>query len=123
MEPSDTEKDAEATSMMFDVEAAEEAARARMWQARAAFLPSVSASASYTRLDEIPYMDGSQFGNMFGPLIAPFQELYDQGLISDDAGWLASAPEGVDLPSAPLDLAEPTRSEESTLTMEYGGMP
>jgi outer membrane protein TolC len=66
-------------------EAAEEAARARMWQARAAFLPSVSASASYTKLDEIPYMDGSQFGNMFGPLIAPFQELYDQGLISDDA--------------------------------------
>ena len=66
-------------------EAAEEAARARMWQARAAFLPSVSASGSYTRLDEIPYMDGSQFGNMFAPLIAPFQELHDDGLISDEA--------------------------------------
>ena len=62
-------------------EAAEEAARARLWQARSAFLPAVSASASYTKLDEVPYMDGSQFGSMFEPLMAPFEYLVDQGYL------------------------------------------
>ncbi len=59
-------------------EAAEEAARARVGQSRSAFLPAVSASASYTKLDEIPYMDGSQFGDMFAPLMAPFEYLVCQ---------------------------------------------
>jgi len=62
-------------------EAAEEAARARMWQANSVFLPSVSGSASYTKLDEIPYMDGSQFGEMFAPLMVPFEYLVDQGYL------------------------------------------
>ncbi len=61
--------------------AAEEAARARLWQARSAFLPAVSASASYTRLDEAPYMDGSQFGDMFAPLMVPFEYLVEQGYL------------------------------------------
>ena len=62
-------------------EAAEDAARSRLWQARSAFLPAVSASASYTRLDEAPYMDASQFGDMFAPLMAPFEYLVDQGYL------------------------------------------
>jgi len=62
-------------------EAAEEAARARVGQSRSAFLPAVSASASYTKLDEIPYMDGSQFGDMFAPLMAPFEYLVEQGYL------------------------------------------
>lgn len=62
-------------------EAAEEAARARVAQSRSAFLPAVSASASYTKLDEIPYMDGSQFGDMFAPLMAPFEYLVEQGYL------------------------------------------
>ncbi len=62
-------------------EAAEEGARARLWQARSAFLPAVSASASYTRLDEIPYMDASGFGDMFAPMMVPFEYLVDQGYL------------------------------------------
>lgn len=61
--------------------AAEEAARARLWQARSAFLPAVSASASYTRLDEVPYMDASGFSAMFDPLMAPFEYLVEQGYL------------------------------------------
>jgi len=63
------------------VEAAEEAARARNAQARSAFLPAVSASASYTRLDEVPYMDASGFGQMFAPLMVPFEYLVEQGYL------------------------------------------
>ncbi len=62
-------------------EAAEDAARARFGQSRSAFLPAVSASASYTKLDEVPYMDASQFGNMFAPLMAPFEYLVEQGYL------------------------------------------
>ena len=62
-------------------DAQEEAARARLAQARAAFLPSVKGSASYTKLDEIPYMDASGFGSMFEPLMAPFEYLVDQGYL------------------------------------------
>ena len=62
-------------------EAGEDAARARVWQARSAFLPAVSASASYTRLDETPYMDASQFGDMFAPLMVPFEYLVDEGYL------------------------------------------
>ena len=61
--------------------AAEDAARARVWQVNSSFLPAVSASASYTKLDERPYMDGSQFGNMFAPLMVPFQHLVDEGYL------------------------------------------
>jgi outer membrane protein TolC len=61
--------------------AAEEGARAQLWQARSAFLPAVSASASYTKLDEVPYMDGSQFGEMFAPLMVPFEYLVEQGYL------------------------------------------
>jgi len=61
--------------------AAEEAARARNWQAGSAFLPAVSASASYTRLNEIPYMDASGFSAMFEPLMAPFDYLVEQGYL------------------------------------------
>ena len=78
----------EAVAMALDdghelgmVEAAEGAARSRLWQARSAFLPAVSASASYTKLDEIPYMDGSQFGSMFAPLMVPFEYLVEQGYL------------------------------------------
>ena len=62
-------------------DAQEEAARARLAQAWAAFLPSVKGSASYTKLDEIPYMDASGFGSMFEPLMAPFEYLVDQGYL------------------------------------------
>jgi len=56
-----------------------EAALARARQARAGFFPSISASASYTRLDEVPYMDASEFGDMFAPLMVPFDYLVDEG--------------------------------------------
>jgi len=58
-----------------------DAARARLGQARAAFLPAVAASGSYTKLDEVPYMDASQFGDLFSPLMAPFDYLVDQGYL------------------------------------------
>ena len=63
------------------IEAAEEAARARNSQARSAFLPAVTASASYTRLDEKPYMDASGFGQMFAPMMVPFEYLVEQGYL------------------------------------------
>lgn len=59
----------------------EEAARARVAQVRAQFLPSISASASYTRLDEVPYMSAAGFGSMFEPLMAPFEYLVEQGYL------------------------------------------
>ena len=62
-------------------EAAEEAARARVGQSRSAFLPAVSASASYTKLDEVPYMDVSQFESMFPPLMVPSEYLVEQGYL------------------------------------------
>lgn len=58
-----------------------EAAQARAGQARAGFFPAISASGSYTRLDEAPYMDASQFGDMFAPLMVPFQDLVDEGYL------------------------------------------
>lgn len=58
-----------------------EAALARERQVRAGFFPSISASGSYTRLDEVPYMDASQFGDMFAPLMVPFEYLVDQGYL------------------------------------------
>ncbi len=59
----------------------EEAARARVAQVRAQFLPSISASASYTRLDEVPYMSAAGFGSMFDPLMAPFEYLVEHGYL------------------------------------------
>ncbi len=58
-----------------------DAAQARLGQARASYLPALSASASYTRLDQAPYMDTSQFGNLFAPLLAPFEYLVEQGYL------------------------------------------
>jgi len=55
----------------------EQAAHARLGQARAGFLPRLNASGSYTRLDEAPYMDASQFGDLFAPLMAPFNDLVE----------------------------------------------
>ena len=56
-------------------------AEARARQVRAGFFPGISASGSYTRLDEKPYMDASQFGDMFAPLMAPFDYLVDEGYL------------------------------------------
>jgi outer membrane protein TolC len=58
-----------------------DAALARAKQVRSGFFPSISASGSYTRLDEAPYMDASQFGDMFAPLMVPFEYLVDQGYL------------------------------------------
>jgi outer membrane protein len=64
---------------------AEEAAFARVGQARAGFLPQLRASGSYTRLDEAPYMDASQFGDIFAPLMVPFEELVASGYLSEES--------------------------------------
>ncbi len=58
-----------------------DAADARLGEARAAYFPAISAAASYTRLDEAPYMDTSQFGSIFAPLLAPFEYLVEQGYL------------------------------------------
>lgn len=58
-------------------EAGRDAGLARLGQARSAFLPRISGSASYTRLDEVPYMDASQFGSIFQPLLVPFDWLVE----------------------------------------------
>jgi len=58
-----------------------DAADARVGQARSAYFPAISASGSYTRLDEAPYMDASQFGDMFAPLMAPFEYLVEEGYL------------------------------------------
>lgn len=63
----------------------EDAAQARLGQARAGFFPSVSGSGSYTRLDQAPYMDTSVFGAIFAPLLVPFQELVASGLLSEES--------------------------------------
>ena len=62
-------------------EARTKAAEARVGQARSAFLPALSASASYTRLDEAPYISAGGFGNLFEPLMAPFEDLVDNGYL------------------------------------------
>ncbi|MBD3368537.1 MAG: hypothetical protein GF405_10285 [Candidatus Eisenbacteria bacterium] len=61
--------------------AREMGANAREGQARSMLLPSVSASGSYTKLDERPYMDASGFGSIFEPLMEPFQYLVEQGYL------------------------------------------
>jgi outer membrane protein TolC len=61
--------------------ASADGARARLTQARSGYFPKISASASYTKLDEVPYMDASQFGDMFAPLMEPFDYLVDQGYL------------------------------------------
>lgn len=58
-----------------------DAAGARLTQARSGYFPKLSASGSYTKLDEAPYMDASQFGNMFEPLMEPFLYLVAQGYL------------------------------------------
>lgn len=56
-------------------------ATAGVRSARTNFLPKLKAQATYTRLDEIPYINGSAFGNMFEPLQAPFEDLVDKGYL------------------------------------------
>ena len=56
-------------------------AAAGVRSARTNFLPKLKAQATYTRLDEVPYINGSAFGNMFEPLQAPFQDLVDKGYL------------------------------------------
>lgn len=77
-------------------EAGRQAAEARLGQARTGFLPQISGSASYTKLDEVPYMDASGFGQMFSPLMEPFNYLVEQGYL--DPATLAglSSTEGGD---------------------------
>jgi outer membrane protein TolC len=57
------------------------AAEARLGQARAGFFPAISASGSYTKLDEAPYLDASGFGDIFAPLMEPFEYLVEQGYL------------------------------------------
>jgi len=57
------------------------AARARLGQARSVFFPQLRAAGSYTRLDEAPYMDASQFGDFFEPLMVPFEYLVEHGYL------------------------------------------
>ena len=49
--------------------------------ARTQFLPKLNAQATYTRLDEIPYLDASAFGNLFEPLQTPFEDLVNNGYL------------------------------------------
>jgi len=56
-------------------------AAAAVRSARTNFLPKLKSQVSYTRLDEIPYIDASAFGNMFAPLQAPFQDLVEKGYL------------------------------------------
>lgn len=72
-----------------------DAARARMGQARAGYFPVVGASGSYTRLDEAPYMDASQFGDFFSPLMAPFEYLVAEGYL-DPATLVGLQADGAD---------------------------
>jgi outer membrane protein len=62
-----------------------DAAGARLGQARSAFLPAIGASASYTKLDQVPFIDASGFGDMFAPLMVPFQDLVDNGYLDESA--------------------------------------
>ena len=45
------------------------------------FLPRVTGSGAYVRLDERPYIDASGFGSMFEPLMDPFTYLVDNGYL------------------------------------------
>jgi outer membrane protein TolC len=49
--------------------------------ARTQFLPKLNAQATYTRLDEVPYLDASAFGSIFEPLQAPFEDLVNNGYL------------------------------------------
>jgi outer membrane protein TolC len=50
--------------------------------ARSAFLPHLAGRATYTRLDQAPYIDASNFSKMFEPLMAPFADLVAKGLLN-----------------------------------------
>ncbi len=56
-------------------------AEAGLKSARTNFLPKLKAKATYTRLDEIPYLDASAFNNIFEPLQAPFEDLVQNGYL------------------------------------------
>ncbi|MBM3325031.1 MAG: TolC family protein, partial [Calditrichaeota bacterium] len=51
-------------------------------EARSAFLPHLAAKASYTRLDQRPYIAPSNFDRMFEPLIVPFADLVANGYLN-----------------------------------------
>jgi len=55
-----------------------DAADARLGQARSGFFPQLSASGSYTRLDEVPYMDASAFG--LGKITMGDDDIYSVGV-------------------------------------------
>jgi outer membrane protein len=56
-----------------------DAADARLGQARSAFFPRLSASGSYTRLDEAPFIDASVFGGE-GKIYMGDDDIYSLGL-------------------------------------------
>ncbi len=49
--------------------------------ARTGFLPKLKARASYTRLDEEPYLNATGFSRLFEPLMAPFEDLVANGYL------------------------------------------
>ncbi len=51
-------------------------------EARSAFMPHLTAGASYTRLDERPYVAPPGFERMFEPLMAPFADLVTGGYLN-----------------------------------------
>jgi outer membrane protein len=59
----------------------EDGALARVGQARSGFLPQLTGSGSFTKLDRTPTMDTSGFGQMFSPLLVPFNYLVDHGYL------------------------------------------
>ncbi len=54
--------------------------------AKTNFFPHLAFKGTYTRLDERPYLDASGFGQMFEPLMAPFNDLVQKGYL--DPGTL-----------------------------------
>ena len=66
------------------VKVAQAEVRSSEYQVRDAktnFLPRLALNGSYTRLDERPYIDASDFGKMFEPLMAPFNDLIQKGYL------------------------------------------
>jgi outer membrane protein len=49
--------------------------------ARTAFFPQLTGGGTYTHLDQRPFINASGFGRMFEPLMAPFQNLVDNGYL------------------------------------------
>ena len=78
----------EATIMALENNRQIKAAKARMRasefgvkSAYTNFLPKVTGSGAYVRLDERPFIDASGFSSMFEPLMEPFTYLVDNGYL------------------------------------------